>query len=150
MNKQQLEQFLLKARANTYAGAQGKMQPALSGSAQYEYTEENLRYQDVYFIGNGIFSGLETVYDGDKPVWSMSYFGDFSKMTEEQTDTMLRKALIDNKQLARIYKKAEKDYGDFRYVCDGEGTIDKLSGTEEIFVGDQQVFVFYYAGGYIG
>jgi hypothetical protein len=45
----------------------------------------------------------------------MSYFGDFSKMTEEQVDKMLRKALSENWQKTRLYHTVEKDYGDFVY-----------------------------------
>ncbi|HSW37837.1 MAG TPA: DUF5680 domain-containing protein [Candidatus Saccharimonadales bacterium] len=148
--KHQLERFILKARTKTYASAQGKSEPALAGSVQYEYAEGDFLYKDIYFIGNGIFSGLETVYYQDKPVWSMSYFGDFSQMTEEQTDKMLRKALKDNWESARLYKHVEKDYGDFKYKCAGQGNFDELSGTEEIHANNKKVYFLYYAGGFIG
>jgi len=150
MDKQELENFLLSARTKTYAGAQGKTRSALEGSVQYEHKLGDLLYRDIYYLGNGIFPGLETIYYKDKPVWSMSYFGDFSKMTEDQADAMLRRALIDNQKSARIYKHVEKDYGDFKYICEGEGTIDVLSGTEEIFVENEMIYVFYYAGGFVG
>ena len=150
MDPLELEQFLLKARTKTYAAADGKATPLLPDSVQYEYEDGDFSYRDVYYIGNGIFPGLETVFYKAKPVWSMSYFGDFSKMTEEQTDNMLRKALMELWETTRIYKHVEKDYGDFRYVCKGSGTIDKLEGTEEIYVGKDRVYFFYYAGGFIG
>ncbi len=150
MNKQLLESFLLKARSKTYAAADSKSKSILSGSVQYEYEDGDFLYRDIYYIGNGIFSGLETIYFKDAPVWSMSYFGNFSKMTEEQADEMLRKALIENWDKTRTYNLVEKDYGDFTYSCDGQGSIDELSGTEEIHVGDDTVFFFYYAGGFIG
>lgn len=150
MNKQQLEEFLLRARAKTYAGATGKAKPLLPGSVQYEYAEGDYTYRDVYFIGNGVFPGLETIYFNDKPVWSMSYYGNFSGLTEEQADKMLRTALQDNWQTTRTYTQVKKDYGNFAYSCDGQGDMDELSGTEEITVGDNTVFYFYYAGGFIG
>ncbi len=150
MEKTELEKFLLKARTQTYAAATGKSTPLLPNSVQYEYSDSNFSYRDVYYIGNGIFPGLETVFYQDKPVWSMSYFGDFSKMTEEQADQMLRPALIDLWESTRIYNHVKKDYGDFRYECQGQGTIDKLSGTEEIWTGDEKLYFFTYAGGLIG
>ena len=150
MNKKSLEIFLLNARTQTYAAADGKTKPLLPGSVQYEYQDGDFSYRDTYYIGNGIFPGLETVFYKDKPVWSMSYFGDFSKMTEEQADNMLRKTLIELWETTRIYKHVEKDYGNFKYICDGAGNIDELSGTEEIFVGKDRVYFFYYAGGFIG
>lgn len=150
MDKRELLQTLLTFRTKTYAAGTGKVKAALDGSVQYEHTEGSWLYRDIYFIGNGIFPGIETLYYNDKPVWSMSYFGDFSSMTEEQADTMLRKALIDTWETTRIYNNVEKDYGAFQYVCAGQGTIDELSGTEEIYVDGKKVYFFYYAGGYIG
>jgi len=150
MKKDELEKFLLNARTKTYAAAEGKTEVILPGSDQYEYSEGDFIYRDIYYTGNGIFSGLETVYFKATPVWSMSYFGNFSKMTEKQADGMLRKALMDNWETTRIYKWVEKDYGDFKYMCDGVGTLDELSGTEEIYANDKKVYFFYYAGGFIG
>jgi len=150
MNKRELEKFLLKARTKTYATGTGTSKPLLPDSVQYEFQEGDYSYQDIYYIGNGIFPGLETVFYKSRPVWSMSYFGDFSGMTEDQTDTMLRKALIDLWETTRIYNHVEKDYGNFMYICDANGTLDKLSGTEEIYVNNEKVYYFKYVGGFIG
>lgn len=150
MNKDELLAKLLKFRTKTYATGTGKVTPALSGSVQYENRDGDWSYRDIYYLGNGIFPGLETVYYKGKPVWSMSYYGNFSGMTEEQADTMLRKALMDKWETTRIFNTVKKDYGDFEYICEGDGSIDELSGTEEIYVDKQRVYFFYYAGGYIG
>jgi len=150
MDKEALEAFLLKARTKTYAAAKGGVKPVLIGSKQLEYKLGDFLYRDIYFVGNGIFPGLETVYFKDQAVWSMSYFGDFRKMSEDQVDAMLRKALIDNWQGVRIYKTLEKDYGNFTYRCDGSGSIDRLEGSEEISIKGRQVYIFYYGGGFIG
>jgi hypothetical protein len=150
MNKAELEKFLLKSRTQTYAAAKGKSNSLLPGTVQYDYNDGDFSYRDVYYIGNGIFPGLETVFFQDKPVWSMSYFGDFSKMTEEQADQMLRPALMDLWETTRIYHKVEKDYDNFSYKCAGEGTIDELSGTEEIYTRNEKLYFFTYMGGFIG
>lgn len=150
MDKQELEKFLLMARTKTYAAAANKTKTLLPGSVQYEFKDGEFFYRDIYYIGNGIFPGLEAIFYKDKPVWSMSYFGDFSKMTEEQADKMLRRALMELWETTRIYKQVKKDYGDFVYQCDGQGSIDKLSGTEEIIADAEKLYFFYYAGGFIG
>lgn len=145
-----LEKFLLLARTKTYAADSGKMAPLLVGSRQMEFRQNNLLYRDIYFLGNGLFNGMETIYEAGRPVWSMSYFGDFSHMTEEQADTMLRFALLDLWEETRIYRKIEKDFGTFYYRCRGQGSFQELSGREEIEVDNRRVYYFYYAGGYIG
>jgi Domain of unknown function (DUF5680) len=150
MDKSSLEKFILTARSKTYASANGKSESLLPESVQYEFSDGEYSYRDVYYIGNGIFSGLETVFFQKKPVWSMSYFGDFSKMTEEQADNMLRKALIENWETTRIYNHVEKEYPTFTYICEGSGSIDKVEGTEEIIADNEVLYNFYYAGGYIG
>lgn len=151
MSKDRLEKFLLEARTKTYAAAIGKTEePFLPGSVQYEYTDGDFSYRDVYYIGNGIFPGLETVFFQGMPIWSMSYFGDFSKMTEEQADKMLRRALMDLWETTRIYKDVENDYGEFVYTCSGTGNIDKLSGREEIRTENKLLYFFEYNGGSIG
>jgi hypothetical protein len=150
IDKKLLEKFLLEARTKTYAGDSQKSESLLPNSVQYDYQDGDFSYRDVYYIGNGIFPGLETVYFKGAPVWSMSYFGDFSKMTEEQVDKMLRKALSENWQKTRLYHTVEKDYGDFVYRCDGSGNIDMVEGSEVITVDGENVFYFYYAGGFVG
>jgi hypothetical protein len=149
MNHTALLAFLLEARANTYVANAQRSTPALPGSRQFEFTKPDWLYRDVYYQGNGLLMGIETIFLQDKPVWSMSYFGDFSKMTETQVDRMLRKALLDNRRTARINRQVEKDYGDFTYSCAGAGSLQELAGMEEICVNDKEVYFFHYAGGSI-
>ena len=150
MDKKQLKEFLLKARTKTYAKAIGKTKSLLSGSVQYGYEEGDYTYQDIYYIGNGIFPGLETIYFKGKPVWSMSYFGDFKQITEEEADKILRKALMENWQTTRFNTKVEWQKDNYQYVCEGSGDIDEVEGSETITKDGKQVYFFYYAGGFIG
>lgn len=150
MDKSKLEKFLLLARTKTYAGSAGKVTPAFNGSYQLEYKEEDWFYRDVYNLGNAIFVGLETVYFKNKPVWSMSYYGNFKKMSEEETDNILRGALIANKEKVRLWHEVTWEKGEYSYTCDGYGNIDEIGGTEEIAKNGEKVYYFYYAGGLIG
>ena len=151
MGKKKLLQFLLKARTKTYAGGGGKVKPLLAGSKQLEYQEENWFYRDIYYTGKGIFMGLETVYKNDKPIWAMSYYGNFKKISEVELDRILRKALLENWQTTRIWKKVEWKKGDYKYICqpDFKGSIEEMAGIEKIYKQGKDIYTFVYAGGLI-
>lgn len=151
MNKDKLQKFLISARTKTYAGGGGKVQPLLSGSDQLEYREGNFFYRDIYYAGNGIFMGLEVVYYNDKPAWSMCYYGNFKKVSEEEIDNILRKALIENWQTTRLWNYVEWTKENYKYVCvpDYQGSIEEMAGSEKIFKNNEQIYYFYYAGGSI-
>lgn len=152
MDKKNLLNFLIKARSETYASGGGKVKPAFEGAYQFEYKEKDWLYRDFYNLGNAIFMGLETVYLKEKPVWSNCYFGNFKGMTEVEIDEILRKALIENKDKARLWYKVNWKKRNFTYTCIPDGTygIDEISGSEEIYKGNERVYFFYYAGGFIG
>ena len=148
LNKERLTQFLLKARTKTYAGDGEKVQLAFDGSSQLEYREGDWFYRDVYYTGPKAFMGLEAVYYQNKVVWSMSYFGNFKGMTEEELDKILRKALIENWETTRIWKKVKWEKDEYKYICqpDFEGSIDELAGLETIFRQGKEIYRFFYAG----
>lgn len=149
MNKQKVINFLLKARTQTYAGNDSKVEPLLKGSTQFEYSKDTLLYRDIYNIGNGLFVGLETIYLNDAPIWSMSYFGNFKKMSEEETDKILRKALIDKWNKARLWDDIKVKSDGYEYICEGSGDISEFGGTEKIVKKNETVYYFYYAAGFI-
>ncbi len=144
--------FLLLARTKTYAGNGGKVKPAFKGSDQLEYKEGKYFYRDIYYTGKGIFTGLEAVYFGNKPVWAMSYAGDFKKMTEQEIDSVLRRALRENWRTARLWHKVAWKSGDYRYICtpNPASSINEIAGAEKILRKGREVYSFYYAGGVVG
>jgi hypothetical protein len=151
MDEKILIKFLLKARANTYAGSGGKVDSLLRGSDQLEYAEEDWLYRDIYYTGKEIFMGLETVYYQNKPIWAMSYYGNFKGMTEQEIDNILKKALLENWQTARTWEKSEWQKEDYKYICepDFDGSIKEMAGFEKILKQGKQVYTFFYAGGII-
>jgi len=150
VNKKALTTFLLAARTKTYAGSGGMVTAALAGSKQLEYAEGDWLYRDVYYVGKGLFMGLETIYSAGKPAWSMSYFGDFTQMTEEEIDRVLRVALIEKKDTARLWLRVDHKIEDYAYICEGTGSIEKMSGVEIVEKVGKPVYRFQYAGGCIG
>ena len=147
MDKEALLQFLLKARTKTYAGAGGKVKAVFKDSKQLEYKEGDFSYRDVYYNGNGVFAGVEVVYLKNESVFSMSYFGNYKGMGEDENDKVLRKALMENWDKTRIWEKVEWQDGEYNYTCDGNGDWDELGGTEEIYKTGERIYWFYYAGG---
>ncbi len=159
-NKEELTQILLKARTKTYVSGGGVVRPALSGTKQLEYKEGNWFYRDVYYTGNGIFMGLETIYKDNEPVWAMSYYGNFKKMSGEEIDKILGKALLENWQDARTWKHVEWEFEDYKYICEPDeaedlereefiGSIEEMAGREKIYKQGKDVYTFVYAGGLI-
>ncbi len=149
INKKELLDFMLKARTKTYAGAGGKVDPKFDGSVQLEFSDGKWFYRDVYYVGNGIFFGMDIVHFNGKPIWGTSYFGDFKGITEEEADKILRKALMTLWDKTRLWKAVEWNQPGYTYVCNGSGTIDELEGKEEIRKHNKTIFAFYYRGGFI-
>lgn len=151
IDKKKLTDFILTARTKTYAGNVGEVKPLLAGSKQFEFSDSDWLYRDVYNQGNGKFVGLETVYYQNKPIWSMSYYGNFEKMSEEGADAVLRKALIDNWDKVRLGNNVTYEMDDgFVYENAGSGNIDEVEGSEEITQNGKVMYYFYYAGALIG
>ena len=150
LDNKSLTDFLLAARTKTYAGSGGMVTAVLAGSKQLEYAEGDWLYRDVYYVGKGLFTGLEAIYFAGKSVWSMSYFGDFTQMTEEEIDRILRVALIEKKDTARLWLRVNHTIEDYKYNCEGTGSIEKMSGVEIVKKAGKSVYNFQYAGGIIG
>ncbi len=142
-----LESFLINARAKTYSGGKGRVKAALANSTQLEYKDANWLYRDIYYTGKNTFYGIETVYYKDKPIFGMSYYGNWGLMTEKEIDDILREALALN-PATRLYKKIEWKKGDFIYRCEPDlrGGIKEIGGTEYITRNNNQIYVLYYAG----
>lgn len=156
MENKDLEKFLYKARAKTYAGGGGKVKPALSGSTQLEYKEGDWFYRDVYYTSKNTFMGMDTVYFKNKPVFCTSYYGNWGEMTEDEIDDILRGALLANPE-TRAYKKIEWYKDDYKYECTPDSfskSINEIGGYESISKklasngngeGDE-IYHLYYAG----
>ncbi|MEI6228527.1 MAG: DUF5680 domain-containing protein [Candidatus Saccharibacteria bacterium] len=143
-----IEQFLITARTKTYAGSTGKVAPLLDGSKQLEYAEGDWLYRDIYYTGKSTFNGIETVFHNNKPVFGMSYYGNWGDMTETEIDLVLRAALI-AEPTTRLCKKIEWVKDVFIYICEPDTNTDanEIGGTEIISKKGVQVYKFYYAGG---
>ncbi len=150
IDKNELLNFLLKARTKTYAGSGGKVESKFNDSVQLEFSEGKWFYRDIYYIGNGIFFGMDMVHLNGKPAFGASYYGNFKNITEEEADKVLKKALIALWDRTRLWETVEWSEGGYYYICNGRGDIEELHGEEQIKKNNKVIFTFYYHGGLIG
>lgn len=151
ISKTELKRFIIESRTKTYAGNSGQVsKPFLQGSRQLEYSKSDWLYRDIYNIGNKKFIGFETIYFKNTPVLSMSYYGNFEKMTEEEVDKILRKALIDKGDNVRLWNVVKYKMDEYSYINEGSGNIDQFEGSERIEKNGKTLYFFYYASGLIG
>ena len=150
MNKEEITKFLFEGRRQTNAKAGGQVSPAINGTEQTEYAENDWLYRDIYFNGKNSFSGIDAVYYQGQPVWASSYFGKFQGITEEELDKILRQVIIDHPTTNAWQKVERQKYNDYEYenIPDSENqSIDEVSGVERILKDGQEIYTLYYAGG---
>ena len=71
---QQLNTFIVKAKAATYVGDGIKSASHRPGSHDLQFHEGSFSYLDSYFGGSD-FLGQEVVYYKEVPIWAMNYYG---------------------------------------------------------------------------
>lgn len=152
MNRQQLSQFLIKAKINTYAASgEGGEKIIPDGGKEFEFEEKELKYRDRYF-GFDPFIGEEIVLEKGKIIWGMNYYG---KVISEK--------IISAKQIYQFLQEALKkvaedkpfrgpnnfEQGSFEYFDKTEGALENFQGEETVFYKKQLVYQLKYHGGLI-
>ena len=70
-----LRDFILLAKQNSYVGGGAKLLPYRLGSHDLQFIrKDDWAYHDSY-VGENDFIGEEIVYFQNKPVWGMNYYG---------------------------------------------------------------------------
>ena len=150
----ELVEFLLEAKVNSYAGGGAELKPQRPGFKELEFSKGDWEYRDSY-CGFFFAPGQEIVRYKGKPVWAMAYSGGMlseyhgNKDFAKQTFTFLKKCLA-LVELSRPFRGPTnfKD-GDFEYKDANNGDISDFSGTEHIYYKGKEVFRQHYIGGYI-
>jgi len=150
-NLSQLSKFLVKAKINTYASSGEVGEKTLSdGSKEFKFAEKEFKYRDRYF-GFNPFIGEEIVWQNEKVVWGMNYYGEViseiipAKNIYQFLQEALKKILEDKPfRGPDSFKKA-----DFEYINKVEGTVERFKGEEIIFYKKQVVYKLNYHGGLI-
>lgn len=144
---QQLIDFLLTAKRNTYAAKENQTRSSRTNSHDFCYEDNNgYKYYDTY-LGSECFAGEEAVWLHDNPVWSMNYTGHV--IGKNFNGDFLKEVLMSvPKELPfrgpEIYTK-----GDYRYHCKVNGTFIWFQGYEEIFYSSEKIYECCFHGGTI-
>lgn len=158
-----LRGFITGARKNGYAGdGQSVKPPLVEGSTQHDYRQGDYLYRDIYLSGENNFAGQEIVYQEDKPIWGMVYYGavDWSELenlrvkpAEEEIWNFLKKALLEKSDQVRFGAWGVKVFRDWPwdYVEEGKGTKvgpeSDFEGEETIKYNGRRIYKLRYQGG---
>ena len=144
-----LKNFLVQAKINTYANEKKSIKKILKdGSKKLTYLKNNFKYRDRYF-GSNPFVGEEIVWQDEKIIWSMNYYGAIT------SDILPTKNVYDFLKLA--LQKVQEDSpfrgpsnfidGNFEYIDNNTGDIDFFRGEEIIKYKNKEIYRLYYHGG---
>jgi hypothetical protein len=148
---QELNDFIVRAKATTYVGDGLKLLPSRLGAHDLQYHQPPFAYLDSYFGGSD-FLGQEVVYHQAQPIWVMNYYG-----------YILEPSSIDGAQAGRVIKaslsalyREGRFLGGFEHVADGftytdtnEGDVRHFTGREWITLGGTKVYELVYHGGLV-
>jgi hypothetical protein len=151
LDHDELERFIVAAKAATYVGDGRKAEPSRAGSHDLTFEQGRWRYRDSYFGGTD-FIGQEVVWLGDEPAWAMNYYG-----------FITRPDLIDGQRAGATIKGAlTAMYGEGRFLGGfewtgphgtyrdrSEGGVTHFRGREAIEVSGIEAYALDYAGGLI-
>jgi hypothetical protein len=146
-----LEQFLVKAKISAYANKGERNDVILADSSkELAFKEGQCKYRDRYFGWNP-FVGEEIVWQDNKIIWAMNYYGVVSNevISVNQVYEFLRKAMrqVDKEYPFRgpsLFKEA-----DFEYINKNSGTVEQFTGVEKILHLGQEIYRLNYHGGKI-
>ena len=139
-----IRNFLVRAKNNTYAAGGNEVTPSKPNSHDFCYNENDYLYIDTYF-GNQKFAGEECVWIKDNAVWAMNYYG--QSMNENFNITFLKEALS-HVSTAMPFRGPEfYQKGDYIYHCQVQGDFESFSGEEKIYCKQEKVYSCTFHGG---
>ena len=148
---EELNAFVVRAKAATYVGGGAKSLSRRPGSHDLEFREGPFSYLDSYF-GGADFVGQEVVYYQETPVWAMNYYG---RLLEPAMITAMEAGQIIQESLALMYREG-RFLGGFehagqgsQYIDTSEGDVTSFTGKEWIVRAGSKVYELVYHGGLI-
>ncbi len=151
LSLEQLNRFIVQAKAATYVGKGPRSLAYRPGSHDIQFHQAPFAYLDSYFGGTD-FIGQEVVYFEGSPVWAMNYYG---RILEPARITAAEGGQIIQESLSALYKEG-RFLGGFQhvtalgtYVDTSEGAVDSFTGKEWITRDGIRVYELVYHGGLI-
>lgn len=147
----QLNAFIVRAKAATYIGRGPRSLSYRPGSHDLQYHEPPFAYLDSYF-GGADFIGQEVVYHEGRPVWAMNYYGrllDPTRIRDAEVGQVLRESLSALYQEGRFLGGFTYTGARGTYVDTNEGDVSSFTGREWITREGAKVYELVYHGGLI-
>jgi hypothetical protein len=151
MNIEELNAFIVRAKAASYVGDGEHVSPSRLGSHDLRFEDDRWAYHDSYFGGSD-FIGEEVVYHQGRPVWAMNYYGRILRadlLTAAQAGQMIKASLSRMYREGRFLGGFEYTEQDLTYVDASNGTVDCFRGRELIRRGQETAYELDYHGGLI-
>ena len=146
-----LETFIVRAKAATYVGGGAALLPYRLGSKDLQFAEGDWAYHDSY-LGESDFIGQEIVYYRRVPIWGMNYFGRIlrpDRITSAEAGAMIQESLSRLYREGRFLGGFEHRRGELRYVDTNTGDFRHFTGVEWIEQAGERVYELVYHGGLI-
>jgi hypothetical protein len=150
-NIDQLNDFIVRAKAATYIGSSAESESCRPGSHDLAFHEGAFQYLDSYF-GGADFIGEEVVYFEGKPAWAMNYYGRIlepERISPEEVGKLLKKSLSQLYQENRFLGGYKYVDGRDAYFDTNEGNLHTFTGKEWIERDGIRVYELIYNGGLI-
>jgi hypothetical protein len=144
-----LSKFLVKAKISTYSSKGEVNEKVLEdGAKELTYEEEDFKYRDRYY-GFNPFIGEEVVWQNEKIVWSMNYYGKITSLvvSAKEVYKFLQNAMRQVKEDRPFRGPTHFKSGDFEYIDESTGDVNDFSGTEKILFKGQEIYILIYHGG---
>ena len=148
---EQLNEFIVRAKAGTYVGDGEHTTPSRAGSHDLRFEDGDWAYHDSYFGGTD-FIGQEVVYWNAKAVWAMNYYGRIlydDQITAAEAGQMIKSSLSRMYRQGRFLGGFEHAENGLVYVDLSQGTVETFQGRETIRRGQLIVYELEYHGGLI-
>ena len=145
----ELKEFLIKAKANSYAsGREGTKLP--HDGKELSFAEHEFTYTDRYY-GENPFIGEEIIWKNGRVVWGMNFYGGVSSKTAPVGEVykFLQQALRAAKDDQPFRGPEYFAYQEFEYHNEIHGTLEAFNGVERIFYQDEEVYKLTYHGGIV-
>lgn len=145
-----LIRFLHKANKNTFANPNAKKVASMRPQSQdYHFEDGDFIYHDTYF-GSRDFIGEEIIYQNQKPLWGMNYFGFIldDDVTDKELGAFLEKSIMQEyDDIIPVRGPREFSENNWTYKFSVDGNLARFSGQEEISRDGRVVYKLFVRGG---
>jgi hypothetical protein len=151
MDLQELNAFIVKAKAATYVGGGEHTPSCRPDSHDLKFEAGDWSYLDSYFGGRD-FIGEEVVYYAGKAVWAMNYYGRILKpelITPAQAGEVIKASLSKMYSENRFLGGFTYQHAGFTYEDNNQGGMQSFRGLETIGRDGVRAYELSYHGGLI-